>query len=86
MHETQDFLHISLGMFGSLLLLKSIHLPPLIELFFTPLSLLVWQKNPRTVATGQNSSAQNVNIQTLIHYQDHWLHQQDSHSQENKET
>lgn len=75
-------------MFDSLLLLRSIYLPPLRKLFFTPLSLLIWQKNPRTVATGQNSSSQNhVNVQTLIHYKDHWLHQQDFHSRgENKET
>jgi hypothetical protein len=48
-----------MGMFGSLLLLKSIHLPPLRKLFFTS------QKNPRTVATGQNSSSQNINNQNI---------------------
>jgi len=57
MHETQELLNISMGMFVSSLLLKSIYLPPLRKLFLTPLSLLLRQKNPRTAATGQNSSS-----------------------------
>ena len=87
--KPHELLHISLGMFASSLLLKSIYLLPMRKLFFTPLSLLLWQKNPRTVTTGQNSSSSNHdNIQTVIHYKEHWLHQQDSHNHlwENKET